>query len=336
MLSAQSNAFAIGRFSRGTASPFIGVVRNGVHPIEDLLGATSARDITDLLQDWDDVIDRLNERLTERGNQPARFAEAELTPLAPVPAPRQIFCTGANYRRHVIDMVVALGASPRTDGMSDAEKHTWATELVATQRESGKPFIFMKPTSTVAGPHGEVAIPYGVTKMDWELELGVVLAPPRRGQETASAEDLIAGYMIVNDLTARDRMARPDAPGLGADWLSGKGAPGFLPCGPFIMPRRFVPDPSRLRMRLRVNGELKQDDDPGDMIYSIPRQVEYLSARVGLFPGDILCTGSPTGNGVIIGQFLRPGDVIEAEIDGLGLQRTTCIIADNHNEGSKW
>jgi 2-keto-4-pentenoate hydratase/2-oxohepta-3-ene-1,7-dioic acid hydratase in catechol pathway len=155
----------------------------------------------------------------------------------------------------------------------------------------------------------------------------VVIGRGGRGIARARALEHVAGYMVANDISARDLIARTDYKMLGTDWLKSKGQPGFLPLGPLLVPARFVPDPHRLGMRLTVSGQVMQDETTADMIFGIERQIEYISQYCELLPGDVICTGSPAGNGTHYNRFLRDGDVMEAEIDGLGRQRVVC--ADN-------
>ena len=137
--------------------------------------------------------------------------------------------------------------------------------------------------------------------------------------------DYVAGYTIANDVTARDRLYRPDMRTIASDWLSSKSPPSFLPLGPYLVPARFVPQPQALRITLALNGQTMQDALTSDMIFDISRQIEYVSNRVALLPGDILLTGSPAGNGTHHQRFLRPGDELTGAITGLGQQRNTCI-----------
>ena len=141
----------------------------------------------------------------------------------------------------------------------------------------------------------------------------------------AEAMDHVAGFVVVNDVTARDHIFRRDQPALGADWLSGKCFPTFLPFGPMIVPRQFVADPYALTITLSVNGKVYQDESTADMMVDIERQIAYLSDRVELMPGDVICTGSPYGNGSAFGISLKAGDVMEGTITGLGTQRNLCV-----------
>jgi 2,4-diketo-3-deoxy-L-fuconate hydrolase len=141
----------------------------------------------------------------------------------------------------------------------------------------------------------------------------------------AEAMDHVAGFAVVNDVTAREHIFRRDGSAIGADWLSGKCFPTFLPFGPMVVPRDEVADPYDLPITLKVNGKTYQDESTSDMMASIERQIEYLSDRVVLEPGDLICTGSPYGNGSAFGVFLKAGDVMEGSISGLGTQRNRCV-----------
>ena len=131
--------------------------------------------------------------------------------------------------------------------------------------------------------------------------------------------------MIVNDLTLRDRVFRPDAGPLGADWLAAKNPPTFLPAGPVIVPRSAIPDPGDLRITLRLNGQVMQDESTKDMIFDVSRIIAHCSQVAALLPGDLVLTGSPAGNGLAHGRVLRPGDVMESAIAGLGTQVNHCV-----------
>jgi len=178
---------------------------------------------------------------------------------------------------------------------------------------------------TLTGAHDPVHLPRQIKKPDWELELAFVIGRTARNVSRADAMSYVAGYTILDDLTARELVFRKDMPGMGADWLLGKNWPDFAPCGPYLVPACFVADPYDLKIQLRVNERMMQDESTSDMVIRIDRQIEYLSSVVTLHPGDIIATGSPAGNGSHHGVFLKPGDVLTGEITGLGQQRTTCV-----------
>jgi 2-keto-4-pentenoate hydratase/2-oxohepta-3-ene-1,7-dioic acid hydratase in catechol pathway len=158
----------------------------------------------------------------------------------------------------------------------------------------------------------------------------VYIGKAARHVKAADALDYVAGYTVVNDITDRVLLWRKDdMKAMGTDWVSGKSSPSYLPTGPFLVPAAYVPDPQNLRITLKLNGEIKQDDVTGDMIHDVRRLIEYLSSKVQLYPGDLLCTGSPAGNGTHYNRFLRANDVVESSITGLGVQRNPVLAERN-------
>jgi 2-keto-4-pentenoate hydratase/2-oxohepta-3-ene-1,7-dioic acid hydratase in catechol pathway len=245
---------------------------------------------------------------------------------APIEAPRQILCLGANYRRHVIELMAAQ-ASPETANLDMQGRRDYAAKMMDKRIQRGSPYAFIKLQSCVTGPFDPILLPPDVTEPDWELELAFVIGRPARYVSRADAMSYIAGYTVVNDVTARERIYRPDIKAIGTDWLAGKCLPTFLPMGPFIVPAAFVSDPMRLQITLKLNGEIMQDESTADMIFDIARQIEYLSSRIQLMPGDVVCTGSPAGNGAHFGRYLRDGDVMEGTISEIGTIRNLCVAA---------
>ena len=240
-------------------------------------------------------------------------ALADVEVLSPV-APRQILQAGANYRRHVVELLVAQG-----------ETRANAEAAVDARAAAGRPYLFAGLPSSICGPYDDVVLPREGEQTDWELELAVVIGREARHVAPAAALDHVAGYTICNDITTRDRVFRPDTGALGADWVASKCAPSFLPTGPYLVPAAAVPDPMTLRITLTVNGELMQDESTADMLHDVSQLIAYASECVQLLPGDLLLTGSPAGNGVSRNRFLAPGDVIEGAISGLGVQRNRCV-----------
>ncbi len=279
-----------------------------------------------LFDDWDEALDRIGAALVAAdaatlAAATAVFAGAEV--LAPV-QPTQIFQAAANYRTHVIDLMVA---SPRPEhrDLAEPERRAVATALMDRRAASGMPTVFSGLPSSVCGPYDDVVIPAITEQCDWELELAAVLLRPARDLVRDSALRAVAGYTVVNDVTMRDFLYPSGDSSRGADWLACKGAPTFLPTGPLLVPARFVPDPSALRITLRLNGAVMQDESTGDMIFDLPRLLAHVSRFAALLPGDMLLTGSPAGNGVHHGRFLRAGDVMEGAIAGLGVQRNPLV-----------
>lgn len=243
----------------------------------------------------------------------------------PVDLPRQIFCTGANYRTHVVHMTMDMKVGP--DGLEGDDLRRWAEQMMDDRIAHGEPYVFTKPVSAVAGPNDTLRLPANTKMPDWELELAVVIGKRGYGISRDDAMTHVAGYAIVNDISARDLIARTDYKMLGTDWLRAKGQAGFLPFGPYLVPAQFVPDPLDLGIRLSVGGQLMQNETTGDMLFDIVRQIEYISRYTPLLPGDVICTGSPAGNGTHYNRFLTDGDLMVGEIDGLGAQHIRCVAA---------
>lgn len=341
--------FALGMFSGGGAAvaasgrPFPGVVLGDrVIAVSALASDLQGRGVTleacssllNLLDEWSRVFPALQDsaRKLQGGGLEARAND--LIPLdqlrvhAPLPKPGTIYCSGANYKKHVAELIVAHQSDERTRGMTVEDKRAWAMGLMDRRAESGTPFIFVKPQSSVTGPFDTVAVPDVSEKPDWELELAVVIGRRARRVSRTAALDYVAGYTIANDITLREKVFRrkTDSPELGMDFVVSKGAPGFLPLGPYLVPAAFVPDPQKLRLTLKLNGQVMQDEDTSDMIFNVARLIEYVSAGVELQPGDVICTGSPAGNGAHYGRFIQDRDVLEASITGLGTQRNRCVL----------
>jgi 2-keto-4-pentenoate hydratase/2-oxohepta-3-ene-1,7-dioic acid hydratase in catechol pathway len=283
------------------------------------------RNLLSLLGDWQNVLPRL-EAWASDGQV---FATAPRLDEAQVHAPyrpQQVFCTGANYKKHVVGLIMG-DPSMRTAEYEKLppEELKARVEQMMDERAKALPFVFLKLPACVVGPYDEVVLPCDVEKPDWEIELGVVIGKRAHRIRETEAMDHVAGFAVVNDVTARELIFRRDGSAIGADWLSGKSFPTFLPFGPMIVPRNQVKNPYDLNLRLSVNGKVYQNENTSDMMISIERQVAYLASRVVLEPGDLICTGSPYGNGSAFGVFLKPGDVMEAAIDGLRVQRNCCV-----------
>ena len=321
--------FALGSFVQSDGRAFLGVVSDdAVTPVDALTQGRFPADVTlaRLLQDWDANLATIKLAIAadrRRTPRAPRIPVTDLQAQAPVPDARQVFCTGANYGRHLVQMAVAVGG-PETEGLNPEQRRALGEAFLVRQKAESSPYVFMKPVTSIAGPNDLLILPDFSEKADWEVELGVVIASPTYRVSRANALKHVAGYMVVNDLTARDKVKRTDPGAIGPDWIASKGAPGFLPTGPYLVPAEFVPDPQNLGLRLKVNGVMMQDDSTSDMTFDVARQIEFISSYARMLPGDILCTGTPGGNGVTRGIFLRDGDVMEVEIDGLGRQTTLC------------
>ncbi len=185
-----------------------------------------------------------------------------------------------------------------------------------------EPVLFMKATSSLSGPYDDVVIPRGETKADWEIELGVVIGAPAKYVDVADARSHVAGYCVVNDLSAR--VAQLEGTG---QWVKGKSADTFAPIGPWLVTSDEVPDPQDLAMWLEVDGHRYQNGSTRTMIFGVDALVSYVSQFMSLQPGDIISTGTPPGVGLGLNPpvWLQPGNVIELGIDGLGTQRQRVV-----------
>ncbi|WP_107116285.1 fumarylacetoacetate hydrolase family protein [Streptomyces sp. NRRL F-4489] len=315
--------FALGTFSvRGSGAP----AHPGlVTPEGEVLDLRAALDdprltVRTLLEDWDAVLPRLRDLAASRTGD--RRPLDALTVHAPL-EPRQVFQSGANYRQHVIDLEMAHRSpdDPRTADEARAE----IAEIMDRRAAEDLPYVFTGLPSALTGPYDDVVLPDWCEKPDWELELAAVIGRPAHRVAAEDALSYVAGYTIANDLTDRAAVFRRDMPAIGTDWLRAKNAPGFTPLGPYLVPAASLADPSGLRITLKLNGETMQDESTKDMLFGVARLVSYVSRTARLLPGDLVLTGSPAGNGLHWGRLLRPGDVMEGSITGLGTQRTRCV-----------
>jgi 2-keto-4-pentenoate hydratase/2-oxohepta-3-ene-1,7-dioic acid hydratase in catechol pathway len=280
---------------------------NIVLDLADLAGRPEWAQTSGVLRDWD-AANAFCESLAREDRLPGENARklAECTLAAPVLYPGAIYCAGANYTDHVREMAKARGADPGP-----------------TMKELGeKPWHFQKaPRAAVVGPDAVIKAPPGCHRLDWEIELAVVIGRECRNVPAADFRSVVAGYMVANDLSARDlgRRAKLE-PGalMYYDWIGHKNFDGSCPTGPWITPAKFVPDPNALDMKLWVNQELMQDSNTRQQIFDIGEQIEALSTQVTLFPGDLVLTGTPAGVGAARGRFLQPGDRVTLWMEGLG------------------
>ncbi|WP_121633680.1 fumarylacetoacetate hydrolase family protein [Tropicibacter alexandrii] len=214
--------------------------------------------------------------------------------LASVP---NFFCVGLNYALHAKE--------------SGAEAPS-------------EPILFSKATSALSGPFDPVIIPRNSVKGDWEVELGVVIGKTALYVSEEDALDYVAGYCTINDVSEREFQIEK----LG-QWIKGKSAPTFGPTGPYLVTADEVADPQALNVSLKLNGEAVQSSNTSDMIFSVRQIISYMSQFMELQPGDIIATGTPSGVGMGMKpqRFLRPGDVMEVTVEGLGTQRQEAVAA---------
>lgn len=218
--------------------------------------------------------------------------------IAPLTYPNKVICAGANYYDHAEEM-----------GAARPDPHA-------------EPFFFLKsPTTTVVGPTAQVPINTdGRSNVDWEAELGVVIGRRSSAIDESGAAQAIAGYVVANDISDRGIFHRSGSvfPAFDWDWLGHKNQDAFCPIGPGLVPAWLVPDPQALKIRLDVNGVVKQDSNTSQMVVEVPRLIAAASKLMTLEPGDIILTGTPAGVGLPRHDFLSPGDVVTVEIEGLG------------------
>jgi 2-keto-4-pentenoate hydratase/2-oxohepta-3-ene-1,7-dioic acid hydratase in catechol pathway len=248
-------------------------------------------------EDWDerffarDGLRRLGEWAErEAGRAPRVGADVRLGP--PIGRPSKIVCIGLNFRDHAAESAMALPAEP---------------------------VIFFKATSSIGGPNDAVMIPKNGTKLDWEVELAVVVRAKATNVPRERALDYVAGYVLHNDYSERAFQLER-----GGQWVKGKSADTFAPLGPYLATQDEIPDPSALRMWLSVNGATRQESSTANMIFDVPTLVSYVSEFMTLLPGDVISTGTPAG--VALGMkpapvYLQPGDVVTLGIDRLGESR---------------
>ena len=215
--------------------------------------------------------------------------------LASVP---NFFCVGLNYAKHAEE----TGEEPPKE-----------------------PILFSKASSALSGPFDPVIIPRGSVKGDWEVELGVVIGRTALYVSEDDALDYVAGYCTINDVSEREFQIEK-----GGQWVKGKSAPTFGPTGPYLVTADEVADPQALRVQLALNGETVQDSSTDDMIFTVREIVSYMSQFMELQPGDIIATGTPSGVGMGMKpqRFLKHGDVMEVEVEGLGRQRQVAQAAE--------
>lgn len=336
----------LGMFSLAGCAPFAGLVLDGdkvvaVDALQALCAAhghalPDTRSTLTLLERWalaGPALQAAADALVDPHDTQAREVAAQAVPMTsltvhPPVAARQIFMCGANYFKHVVDLVVDMGPgkSPGTEGMTPGELRAFAEDMMNRRRVEGSPYVFTKPVSAMSGAFDAIVLPSFAKQPDWELELTVVIGAPARHVGRADALKHVAGYTIANDVSNRDWIwARGDMKPLGTDWLTSKSCPTYLPVGPYIVPASQVADPQQLQVQLKLNGQTMQDDNTSDMIFDVARIVEHISSVVQLLPGDLICTGSPSGNGTHYGRFLQDGDIVEGSITGLGVQRTPVV-----------
>jgi 2,4-diketo-3-deoxy-L-fuconate hydrolase len=214
----------------------------------------------------------------------------------PIARPSKIICIGLNFRDHAAESSMAI---------------------------PGEPVVFLKATTALTGPNDPVMIPRGASKLDWEVELAVVIGARAGYVSRDQASAHVAGYVLHNDYSERAFQLERSG-----QWVKGKSADTFAPLGPFLATADEIPDTGRLRMWLSVNGEPRQQSTTANMIFDVPALVSYLSEFMTLLPGDVISTGTPAGVGLGMKPqpvYLKRGDVVTLGIDGLGESRQQIV-----------
>jgi 2,4-didehydro-3-deoxy-L-rhamnonate hydrolase len=258
-------------------------------------------DASSLTPDYDESffgregIAALDDWVKQRGGRSARLdPEARLGP--PTARPSKIVCIGLNFRDHAQESGMPLPSEP---------------------------VIFFKSTTALAGPNDDVVIPAGSTKLDWEVELAIVIGRTAARVSPENAAQHIAGYVLHNDYSERAFQLER-----GGQWVKGKSADTFAPMGPFLATPDEIPDPQGLNMWLTVNGKARQTGTTANMIFDVKTLVSYVSQFMTLLPGDVISTGTPAGVGLGMKpepQYLAADDVVELGIDGLGRARQRIV-----------
>jgi 2-keto-4-pentenoate hydratase/2-oxohepta-3-ene-1,7-dioic acid hydratase in catechol pathway len=252
-----------------------------------------------VLEAWDEALPVLDQ-IAAAGPDDSATPLADAHLLAPLLYPGAIYCAAANYTDHYNEMTM-LGGKPDKNVLS--------------------PYFFLKsPRHTVVGPGDAIRLPPRSmsTKIDWEVEIGAVIGRPAHQVSQADAMNHVAGYTIVNDVSARDHMKREDWPFFSSDWFNQKVFDTSAPTGPWITPARDIADPHDLSLKTWVNDELMQNSSSRYMVFDIAEQIESLSRQITLLPGDIIATGTCSGVGGARDIYLKPGDHVRMTIEGLG------------------
>ena len=258
------------------------------------LDGSAFHDMTSFLAAGSDAFDAAEKIERSESRTSKRYRLNDVALLAPVTRPGKIIAVGLNYRDHAIETKQEIPTTP---------------------------IIFAKFPSSINGPDAPVVLPGDDPQGDYEAELAVVIGRRTKAVPGAEALNYVAGYMPLNDVSAR-RWQFADK-----QWVRGKSCDTFCPTGPWLTTRDAVPDPHALSIRMRVNGDVVQNSNTSNLIFRIPTLIAFISAAITLEAGDIIATGTPDGVGVFRKPpvFLKPGDVMEVEIEGLGVLRNRVV-----------
>ena len=277
-----------------------------VFDVATLTGQARYTTVIEILNDW-----RAAQKALRTAADKVRGKKTKARPLArpkllvPVLYPSALYCAGANYSDHMLEMANVQGITPEPD------PHSLGLS----------PWHFIKATRSMVPSGVKVKMPGYSQMVEWEAELTAVIGRPAKDVPLAKALDYVAGYTIANDLSARDFTKRAkvsDTSPFKYDWVSQKSFDGACPVGPWIVPASDIRDPQNLGIKLWVNDVLKQDSHTSKMIFTLAEQIAHLSTRMTLHPGDLVLTGTPAGVGMGRREFLKPGDVVKVWVEGVG------------------
>src|SRR5438067_3890986 len=276
----------------------VGVVRPD--DASQVVEVAGARDMLSVIDAGDEALDSIRQAVSSGRAHTHELSSLQLLP--PIPQPRgNVIAIGRNYEKHAAE-------TARIEG-----------------REPSPPTIFTKAITSLTEPFADIAIDPEVSdKIDWEVELGVVIGKRGVNIKRSEARPFVFGYLVVNDVTARDIQS-----GWGGQYFKGKSLDRSSPTGPWIVTADEIPDAQSLDLRLHVNGTLKQDGNTGDMIYPVDAIIEWASRGMTLLPGSIIATGTPDGVGFARTppEFLKPGDLMETEVERVGTLRNRIVGA---------
>jgi 2-keto-4-pentenoate hydratase/2-oxohepta-3-ene-1,7-dioic acid hydratase in catechol pathway len=279
-------------------------IGDAVFDVADSTDIAAWRSTDAIFADWQRAASRLAALAASGNGKPARL-RAGAAAVAPLQRPGAIFCAGANYKDHVLEMARAQNIAPEPD-----------PHVVGL-----KAWHFIKLAACIAAPDEKILLPRRSRRVDWEAELALVIGRTAKEVPAEGALDYVAGYMVANDLSARDLGKRPNVPDQSPfqqDWVAHKCFDQSCPLGPWVVPAAQIQDPQNLGIQSWVNGVLKQDSNTSAMIFTIAEQISHLSEKLTLHPGDVILTGTPAGVGTSRGEFLKPGDVVRIRVEGVG------------------
>lgn len=285
-------------FRAGGGQRMLGALRPGGE--DEVVELPELADLRSLIDAGDDGLARVRSALSSTRSNSRRLADLEL--LAPLDEPRgNVIAIGRNYQKHAEE-------TAHIDG-----------------HEPSPPTVFTKAITSLTEPFADIVIdPFVSDKLDWEVELAILIGKRGANIKRERAMDHVFGFTVLNDVTARDIQST-----WGGQYFKGKSLDRTCPTGPWVVTKDEIDDPQALNLLLRINGTVKQEGNTGDMIYPVDAIIEWVSKGMTLLPGSIIASGTPDGVGFARNppEFLQPGDVMETEVQGIGLLRNRIVSA---------